>query len=133
MWRSKQAGFTLVELLIVFSLLGLSMSLVVPLGLEQLEKFEKKADEKTLSGFVIAVQKYAFWTNKAQILKFNSDSVLLLEDEVQIKRVDLKRASFPEGILKINPNGIIETCVSPDDFSVVLDSLSSEVVCNEVE
>lgn len=124
MWRFRGGaqGFTLVEILIVFSLLGLTMALVAPIGIEQVEKIGRKSDEKKLDSLINAVYKYAFWTNKTQLIRLSKNKVEVIDTGKVVSFLELSYVNFENHEITLESSGTYSPClVSAELIKKMLD------------
>ncbi|TLX51297.1 hypothetical protein CWC31_06685 [Pseudoalteromonas ruthenica] len=124
-------GFTLIELLIVFSLLGLALSFVVPLGIDQLDKIRQKSDEKTTLSLARAAVDYAFWTNQAQTLTFDNNTVMLAQNSETIRTLELNTQVQRKEEFTISPSGEITGCIESERLQFLQQALTSLELCSE--
>ena len=68
MFPSKAQGFTLVELLIVLVLIGLTSSVVLPNMWQQLEQVQRYSEKKQLLSLLQYARQYTLYTGKALTL-----------------------------------------------------------------
>jgi prepilin-type N-terminal cleavage/methylation domain-containing protein len=77
------SGFTLIELMIVMSVVALLMGMVGPLAINSLEKAEAKQEMLTMKNWFRKVSYRAFSTQQAHILKLSGKKVELFLNNTQ--------------------------------------------------
>ena len=129
--HKKVSGFTLTELLLVVTLLGVAMLLVGPLTVQQIEKFQLKNEMFTLErllkklsfqAFVTAQPTYVYLQGKAVYLlspsqlPANFSATAVLQDSASAVQLLphqqpfylFERVFFTEQLLSLNANGFYQ-------------------------
>ena len=78
----KQKGFTLIELMIVMSIVALLMAMVGPLAINSLEKARAKQEMLTLKNWLRKVSNRAFTTGKAHTIVLDGKSITLFANNI---------------------------------------------------
>ncbi|WP_306520505.1 prepilin-type N-terminal cleavage/methylation domain-containing protein [Rheinheimera sp.] len=78
--QQKTSGFTLTELLLVVTLLGVAMLLVGPLTVQQIEKFQQKNEVFTLERILKKLSFQAFVEAKPMQLYLQGKAMYLLDN-----------------------------------------------------
>lgn len=100
----RQYAFTLLELLVVMSIVGLSLSLVGPLVLEQVDKTKANAEVKQLEQYIDMTLAGAYLAGQPIVLQFNGRQLLRQQHGVA-EQVTFDYLFFQPQQLKINANG----------------------------
>ena len=66
---SKPQGFTLIELLVVMLIMSISLSIILPLTMNQIESARYRAERSKVSVFITKVQSLGFFRSQAITLK----------------------------------------------------------------
>lgn len=99
-------GFTLIELLIVMLIMSISLSLVLPLTVEQVDKARQRSERQlTVLFFQKAVQQ-AFFGSQTVKLKFLG-KVLSYGEGEQKRELRLEQISFREAELDVTVPGVV--------------------------
>jgi len=124
-------GFTLIELMIVMSIIALVMSLVGPLTIQGYEKIQAKEEQMTLQNWIKGNSYRSFATSKAgtislennaitfnyQLDKTNSLSTDKLstgettdnqESKPAVAMLNFELLTFPKQTIKVNTFGLIQ-------------------------
>ncbi|UJL44839.1 prepilin-type N-terminal cleavage/methylation domain-containing protein [Virgibacillus sp. NKC19-16] len=90
----KQSGFTLVELLLVLSILSILLLLSVPLNISGLQKHQDKQFLETFQYDVLYIQNLAATTtdDKRVYIRFHNDRY-----EIIVERKTLETRYYPDG------------------------------------
>lgn len=123
--QKKVSGFTLTELLLVVTLLGVAMLLVGPLTVQQIEKFQLKNEMFTLERLLKKLSFQAFITAQPSYIYLQGKAVYLLSPSQHPSDVQLaasavqllpnqqpyyvfERVFFTEQLLSLNANGFYQ-------------------------
>jgi type II secretory pathway pseudopilin PulG len=105
---------------VVIVMLGIAISLVGPLTINQVDKFKAKNEELLLQRWIKQASYDAFYSGKAKIFLLDGKSITAQADEGAIVSTDEKPTQiffnhlfFPPAILSINSNGYI----TPDSLN----------------
>lgn len=75
--KIQPRGFTLIELMIVMSIVALLMGMVGPLAINSLEKAQAKQEMLTVKNWLRKVSFRAFTTGKEHVIKFSGKNIIL--------------------------------------------------------
>ncbi|WP_085298083.1 prepilin-type N-terminal cleavage/methylation domain-containing protein [Cognaticolwellia mytili] len=75
--KIQPRGFTLIELMIVMSIVALLMGMVGPLAINSLEKAQAKQEMLTVKNWLKKVSFRAFTTGKEHVVKFSGKNIIL--------------------------------------------------------
>ncbi len=92
MFRFKQSGFTLVELLIVIVLMGLTSSVVLPNMWKQFEQVKRYSEKQQLTSLLRYAKQYAVYSGKKLEIKVADNSVEVREAKEPAKQ-DISKSS----------------------------------------
>lgn len=130
MFRSKpyQRGFTLIELLIVMVIMSLSLSLVIPITMQQVDAAQARAERNKIVQWVEQVKIRSYFAKSPMLLLFEDYKLTasLGEDNYELP---LQHISFPEQQVKIYPEGRIEQ----GDVKAVIRQANWILVINDEE
>lgn len=106
--RRDAAGFTLIELMIVMSIVALTLSLVGPLAIDSLDKARARSELVTLKNWMRYQSHKAFINGYDRQFLFVNKRILTIErgsqKEVELRRFDY--LTFPSQRLDISKRGI---------------------------
>jgi prepilin-type N-terminal cleavage/methylation domain-containing protein len=106
----KQQGFTLIELMIVMSIVALLMGLVGPLAINSLEKAQAKQELLTVKNWLKKISYRAFTTGQTHIVKLAGKNVMLYskgQQTMPIENRDFEALFFQPQELIYNKKGIV--------------------------
>lgn len=130
MFPSKpyQLGFTLIELLIVMVIMSLSLSLVIPITMQQVDAAQARAERNKIVQWVEQVKIRSYFAKTPMQLLFEDFKLTarLGEDNYDLQ---LQHISFPEQQVKIYPEGRIEQ----GDVKAVIRQANWILVINDEE
>jgi len=109
---SKPKGFTLIELMIVMSIVALLMGMVGPLAINSLEKAQAKQEMLSLKNWFRKISARAFNTGQAHVVKLAGKQVILyIEDNEQqpIENVTFESLFFQPKLLHYSSKGYVDT------------------------
>lgn len=124
--QQKHTGFTLTELLLVVTLLGVAMLLVGPLTVQQIEKFQQKNEVFTLERMLKKLRFQAFAEAKPMQIYLQGKAVYLLSADITTEALPdalttpqqvittqppyyvFDKLFFPEQLLALNANGFYQ-------------------------
>ena len=95
--HSRAAGFTLIELLIVIGIVGLTASLVAPVGLKQVERARADAEWLTLSRTVTGLAFRAFAQGRSIDISADGTRLSWSASSGVTGELELERVFFPPG------------------------------------
>lgn len=103
-------GFTLIELMIVMSIVALLMGLVGPLAINSVEKAQAKQEMLTLKNWLRKVSHKAFYTGKSHLIQLKGKQVLLfIKGEVDpIEQASFDSLFFQPQEINYNANGFVD-------------------------
>lgn len=108
--KFRSSGFTLIELMIVLSVVSLLMGLVGPLAINSLEKAEAKQEMLTMKNWFRKISFRAFSTGQGYVLKLSGKKVeLFFENDTRqpIATKYLDTLFFQPQILSYNAKGFV--------------------------
>lgn len=104
MFRSE-SGFTLIELLVVMLLMAMSLSIIVPLTVEQVDSARARAERQKVIIALDRLKATAFFTSSSQTMLFEGKEVKQQStDNILI----LNYIAFEPATLKIHSDGWID-------------------------
>lgn len=107
--RRDIGGFTLVELLIVFSIVGLLVALVAPMGVQQMDKARAQEEWLVLDRTIAALAFRAFAEGRAVTIEARGKELVWQIGADAPRTVALKYLFFsPDQILTIDANGLAD-------------------------
>jgi prepilin-type N-terminal cleavage/methylation domain-containing protein len=107
---SKVTGFTLIELMIVMSIVAILMGLVGPLAINSLEKAQAKQEMLTVKNWLRKVSYRAFSTGQHHIVKFSGKNITLFiknQEDNLIENKNLESLFFQPQQLVYNIKGFV--------------------------
>ncbi len=107
MVKTQTYGFTLVELLVVLVIAGVTMALVGPFTYEQIAKSEERSEYNKLLSTLKRLSAVSFSHGKPYILSFNQTRFEAAANQ-KSKIHEFEHISFPSQTLIINANGYPE-------------------------
>lgn len=102
--KSKQLAFTMIELLVVLTIVSTLIGLVGPLTLNSIEKHQAKAEETQLKRLISRYSNYAFIQGSEKTLYFEGFSVFSINKEEE--RYKFSYINFIPQTLQFNSSGI---------------------------
>lgn len=100
-------GFTLIELLVVISIMGITMSLVAPLMVEQAEKAKGTAEYLEVEQYLNDSTKVAFLRGQPMRIELAGKELKrYLGDDVTA--LQFERLFFPKQQIHISANGFVD-------------------------
>lgn len=105
---SGQKGFSLLELLTVMIIVGISSSLVAPNMFASYEKIKSYAEEKKLAALITSVRYRAFFRQVPQVVHCAENVLSLNENEF---RFEFNYLNFPETSITFNGHGFADQSV----------------------
>jgi prepilin-type N-terminal cleavage/methylation domain-containing protein len=106
----KQQGFTLIELMIVMSIVSLLTAIVGPLAINSLDKAQAKQEMLSIKNWLRKVSYRAFTTGQAHTIQLSGKRVILYAGSVEnspIENKTLTSLSFKPQRLSYSPKGFI--------------------------
>ena len=128
-------GFTLLELVVVLSLVGLLLTVVAPVSISTLEKSEAKTELLSAKKWLKQLSYQAYISSNTVILKLNDNQVKVfsannLTTPIQIK--EFLSLSFPQQTIFINSKGVAQPTILEGRYRSQIWQLSlTEQVVNE--
>lgn len=103
-------GFTLIELMIVMSIVALLMGLVGPLAINSVEKAQAKQEMLTLKNWLRKISDKAFYSGKSHRIELKGKQVLLFMkgEENSIAQTSFDSLFFQPQEIHYNPNGFAD-------------------------
>lgn len=108
MGLSGQKGFSLLELLTVMVIVGLSATVVGPGMFASYEKIKSFSEEKKLAALINSVSYRAFFRQVPQVVHC-TDNILTLNDNEF--RFEFNYLIFPETVITFNGHGFADQAV----------------------
>jgi len=107
MFRFKSSrGFTLIELLIVMLIMSISLSVVLPLTVEQVDKAKQRSERQLAVLFYQKAVQQAFFGSQTVKLKFLGKELSYGEGELR-RELRFKELSFREAELTLTVPGAV--------------------------
>lgn len=104
--KSRTAGFTLVEILVVMVIAAAGISLVAPRLIGTYEKIRVYSEEQKLLDIIEAVSIRSFLRQVPQTITFKDKGLGLKNKDV---KVEFEYIGFPEASITFNGNGFPDT------------------------
>jgi prepilin-type N-terminal cleavage/methylation domain-containing protein len=111
MRKYQNTGFTLIELMIVLTVVGLLMALVGPLTVQSFEKAEAKSEMLQMKNWLRKTSSRAFSTGQAYTVQLKGKSLALFNEgnlESAITTKDFESIFFQPQTLTFNHNGFVK-------------------------
>lgn len=105
-----QLGFSLTEILIVLLILSFSFSLVAPLTVERIDKYQQNFENKKLLKKVLFLSEYAKWSNKIVELQFQEKTLQVVVEGKPYLVESFTKLNFRKQKLTINRTGKFSSC-----------------------
>ncbi|MDA9371660.1 type II secretion system GspH family protein [Porticoccaceae bacterium] len=122
--RTLASGMTLIELLIVLSIMMTALSLVGGLALETLDKTRAQTEVISVYSLIKKASIRAFSSGSGVMLAFDNQNLnVFVEKELQTGKT-FKYLDFPRQVILFNRNGlpnILQITVAVDGTETVLD------------
>ncbi len=105
----KRSGFTLIELMIVMSIVALLMGMVGPLAINSLEKAQAKQEMLSLKNWFRKISARAFHTGQVHIVELAGKKVTLLVEGIDnpIETTSFESLFFQPQQLHYNKKGFV--------------------------
>ena len=106
----NQQGFTLIELMIVMTIVALLVGLVGPLAINSLEKAQAKQEMLTVKNWLRKISYRAFTTGQEHIVRLAGKNVILYskgQPHMPIENRDLEALFFQPQELNYNVKGFV--------------------------
>lgn len=126
--QSKRKGFTLVELLVVVTIVMLATGLVGGLVVDGYSKFQGKAELKQFEQIILKATSKAFLLEKTLLLKVRDNQLKVYFEEQLIQENEFDYLSFYEDEILINRLGL----ASKSQLSVLILGRRKVVLLNEI-
>lgn len=104
--KKVQAGFTLIEIMVVMVLLALLMGTVGPMTINQLEKTKAKSDLLSLKSKLKAISAKAAIKNTGITAQFDGKEVTIVENGKESELI-FEHVFFKRQTLAFNKNGFV--------------------------
>ncbi|MBQ4860831.1 prepilin-type N-terminal cleavage/methylation domain-containing protein [Pseudoalteromonas sp. MMG013] len=99
-------GFSLMELLIVMTIMGLLMSIVAPLSLSAISKSEARVELQETKNWLRVLRNKAFLTQTEYKIQVARNNAILIESESVKLNKTFEHLNFEPVVIKINSFGI---------------------------
>lgn len=108
--ENNKNGFTLIELMIVMSIVALLMGLVGPLAINSVEKAQAKQEMLTLKNWLRKVSDKAFYTGKSHCIELQGKQALLFikGNPDPIEKTAFESIFFQPQKINYNSNGFVD-------------------------
>ena len=107
MYRFKAAGFTLIELLVVMVLMALSLSIVLPMTINQVDSARQRAERQLCAMFFQQVHNSSFFLTQPLEVNANGRALTATGKGYEL-RLDLEYTAFAEKTIVVMPSGVAE-------------------------
>lgn len=107
MYRSKILGFTLIELLVVMVLMALSLSIVLPITINQVDSARQRAERQLCAMFFQQVHNSSFFLSRPLEVSANGRMLTATGIDYELS-LALEHTAFEEQRVVIMPAGVIE-------------------------
>ena len=104
----QKKGFTLIELLVVMVIMSVSLSLVLPLTVQQIDAAKYRAERTKVVTFLNQYQSLSFFRAEA-ITLYASGRRLAAEYAGKTTELPLEYVTFEETTFQFTPNIVVET------------------------
>ncbi len=106
---STMRGFTMIELLIVLTIMGLIMSLVAPLSLKAINRSDAKVELVEVKNWLRNRANKAFLEQRDYLVVLEKDNGIVFQGETAVESKQLKYIQFPKQEITLNRFGMIST------------------------
>lgn len=122
--KKDNAGFTLIELMVVMAIISIAYSLVGPNLLQSYENIQARAEVRELNETIKKLSYKAFLTGKEIDIALENNVVRynFTKNDKQIK-LNYRYLRFPAQQLKVSSSGFIDQV----SFITLIDNISEEV------
>ncbi|WDE13265.1 pilus assembly FimT family protein [Thalassomonas haliotis] len=108
-FKHRQTGFTLIELMVVMSIVALLMGMVGPLAINSLEKAQAKQEMLSLKNWFRKVSARAFNTGQQHTIKLTGKQVALyVNKQGPVESVRFEFLFFQPQTLHFSTKGFVE-------------------------
>lgn len=125
---SKSKGFTLLELLVVITILGLVMTLVSPLAAERVQKAKARAEFLEFKGQLKLASLHAFTRGISTEITLHDHYATRVDSDGEKREISFEYIHFPSQQFVINTNGYPSVAV----VTVNLQSWKREISFHEI-
>ncbi|MDX2370003.1 MAG: type II secretion system protein [Colwellia sp.] len=109
--QKRNSGFTLIELMVVMSIVALLMTMVGPLAINAVDKANAKQEMLTIKNWLRKVSYRAFYTGQEYTIKLAGKEVQLFyryEQITAITKIEFETLFFQPQTLNYNNRGFVE-------------------------
>ena len=109
--KSKNTGFTLIELMIVMAIVALLMGVVGSLAINSLEKAQAKQEMLSVKNWFRKVGVRAFYAGQAHVVKLSGKQVSLFiagQEQQILENISLDALFFQPQVLNYSAKGFVE-------------------------
>lgn len=103
-WR----GFTLIELLVVLAIVGIALSLIGPVGINQYERMQVTEDREKFLRQLDAIEFNAFTMDAEVVVELQGQALRVLSGEDVLLKRTFEYLRFPSQALTVNSHGYWE-------------------------
>lgn len=110
--QNPNTGFTLIELMIVMSIVALLMGMVGPLAINSLERAKAKQEMLTVKNWLRKVSSRAFSTGQAHVVKLSGKNVQLYvkgDEKNLIENKTFESLFFQPQLVNYSKKGFVST------------------------
>ena len=102
-------GFTLIELIIVLSIVGLLLAIVAPISIKAVDKTEAKTELLSTTKWIKNIGFQAFIEQQNYTLELNGNTLNLYQkpSNILVKTKTLESLSFTQQWINFNANGFV--------------------------
>jgi prepilin-type N-terminal cleavage/methylation domain-containing protein len=134
--KPKNTGFTLIELMVVMSIVALLMGLVGSLAINSLEKAQAKQEMLSLKNWFRKVGVRAFYAGQAHVVKLTGKQVSLFivgQEQQALESISLEALFFQPQVLNYSAKGFVEPNKITGTYRGVELDLDLSILVNGVE
>ncbi|RRS10085.1 type II secretion system protein [Pseudoalteromonas sp. J010] len=103
----KLGGFTMIELLIVLTIMGLIMSLVAPLSIKAINRSDAKMELVEVKNWLRNRSNKAFLQQRDYLVVLDKHSGTVYQGDTEVESKQLKYLQFPKQEITLNRFGMI--------------------------
>lgn len=103
MSRYKTAGFTLIELMIVLVIMALSLSLILPLSMQQIDRAKERSERELVVLLLDKARRDSYFNSQSQQLTFTGKQLICHYPTEKV--YDFEFVAFAEAHVQVEASG----------------------------